>query len=548
MRRFVPGLFLLVAFVTLIFSGCGGRTDEDATRAAMVISSLKFDSASVEDSLIIGRIPSRAQVRRMASPAKALDADALMAWAESVLPAVFPGPQTTARASAGAIDYVYRFYPLPSGGWNMIAVTVADSKVYLLGDITAGSLKQFGTLADYACVVHVCPLRVYPTSYENKNAIPFDATQVPLVRPGIPKAYADELNSEGRSVTFGDFFQEGRYSAFVMARRAGNLYGVPDISDLPGVAYFLAMDANGNWIDRTSELLKTPADRVVCVTASYSITADFNNDGKPDVYVACNGVDYGLNIPDPQEWRRVFLSNQVVFLSQPDGSYKRIDVPFQLYGHKAEAADINGDGNVDILTTNQVDGSERMPFVLLGNGNGTFVRDDAIVPGNVFNLTDPTQNAALSNGIYNVFLIPIDNRLDVIFGGERNTIWIKGNGRGGFDASSVVTFAIPASQAKGVKYQFPLDVVYADGNFYFHTTAINQAGAEWATLKFSTTGALQGILHIFDNPTAQYQSAQEQFKPTNDGYLVAYGGGCLVNGSELAIFNGTGNCYLRIKR
>jgi hypothetical protein len=92
-------------------------------------------------------------------------------------------------------------------------------------------------------------------------------------------------------VTFGDFFQEGKYSAFVVSTA--------------GQAYFLRQSASGTWTDDSSTLFGTGA-RNTC-NATYAITADFNADGKPDVFLSCSG-----------------LSNQLIFLSS-GSSYVRTD-------------------------------------------------------------------------------------------------------------------------------------------------------------------------------------------------------------------------------
>lgn len=383
----------------------------------------------------------------------------------------------------------------------------------------------------------VVPLKVFKTSYENKNAIPFDGTQVPTVRAlGIPKVYPDEQDSNDRSITFADFFQEGKYSAFVMSNRAANVYGVPNINDTPGVAYFLSQDANGHWIDRTSELLKTSADRAVCVSGSYSLVADFNNDGKPDVFVSCTGVDYDLGLTDLAQEQQAYLSDQVLYLSQPDGTYKRVDVPYHIYGHMAAAGDINGDGNIDIITTDQAVGGERMPFVLIGHGDGTFTRNDTIVPSNIFDYTGQNQ------GLYQVYLIPIANRLDVVFSSGGNTVWMKSNGAGGFDPSTAVTFVMPNSAAYGVQYGMPLDAIFDNSrnSFYFHTNAAYSTGTEWAVIKYDTTGTVLGVSELWNNPTATLQPYSAQFKPTDDGYLVGYTGGCSI---PLG-----GECLMKVKR
>jgi hypothetical protein len=107
-------------------------------------------------------------------------------------------------------------------------------------------------------------LAVQATSYANKNvagltntAVPVDAVTGVLLVP--------------TSVTFGDFFQEGKYSAFVVSTA--------------GQAYFLRQSASGTWTDDSSTLFGTGA-RNTC-NATYAITADFNADGKPDVFLSC---------------------------------------------------------------------------------------------------------------------------------------------------------------------------------------------------------------------------------------------------------------------
>jgi len=92
---------------------------------------------------------------------------------------------------------------------------------------------------------------VFPTYYENRHSLAFEATQVPSIRALGIKQDAEELDSNERSVTFGDFFEEGRVAAFVSTFRSKNLYGIKDFSDVPGKAYFLVRDDKGAWIDRT---------------------------------------------------------------------------------------------------------------------------------------------------------------------------------------------------------------------------------------------------------------------------------------------------------
>lgn len=394
------------------------------------------------------------------------------------------------------------------------------------------------TVATVPMVNKIVPMKIFGTSYENKNLINFDQTQIPTVRYlNIPKVYSDEQDSNERSVTFGDFFQEGKHSVFVSSTRASNLYGIPNINDVPGVAYFLSKDANGNWKDRSNELLKSVDDRKTCISTSYSITADFNNDSKPDVYIACNGVDYDIRFLgfSLTELINRWSSNQIIFLSQSDGTYKRIEVPFQIYGHQAAAADINGDGNIDIITINALggdyDNSVDRVSVLLGKGDGTFTQNNSIIPR--------TSALADITGMWNINLIPIDGRLDLVLAQDLFTIWIKGDKKGGFDWTSMKKFVMPISASKGTRYGTPLDVVYDNGYFYFYSTSQwDPAGAEWAIIKYSTDAINSSIIYTFDNPTTSMKPYSAQFKPTASGSFVAYSGGCAIN---------SGGCAMNVK-
>lgn len=383
----------------------------------------------------------------------------------------------------------------------------------------------------------VVPMPVLPTSYENKNHIDFEQTQVTLVRGlGIPMD-ADEQDSNERSVTFGDFFQEGRYAAFVMVNRARNRYGFPNVADTPGKAYFLAQDGNGRWTDRTRELLAEDA-RSLCISASYAITADFNEDGRPDVYVSCNGVDFDLGIPmgDPR-WRETYLARPVLLLSRAGGGYERRELPRLMYGHQAAAGDIDRDGHVDVISTNQVDGVERMPVVLRGRGDGSFEELDGLLPPNLFELTGP------HDGLYNVQLIPIDGRLDVFFIG-RETVWLRGRHDGGFEFGSARIFPRVDSGLTGRRYDFPLDLVERGGDFWAHVTSANADGTEWALVRYAGTALTPSVTDLWFNATATFGAYAAQFRPSKQGDFVAYTGGCPTAETPLVYH---GQCARRLR-
>ena len=73
-----------------------------------------------------------------------------------------------------------------------------------------------------------------------------------------------------------------------------------------------------------------------CIHPRKAIVADFNGDGRPDIFVACHGYDA---TPFPGE------ANKVV-LSQPNGTYVTSNASADVgFHHGAAAADLNGDGN-----------------------------------------------------------------------------------------------------------------------------------------------------------------------------------------------------------
>jgi hypothetical protein len=139
----------------------------------------------------------------------------------------------------------------------------------------------------------------------------------------------------------GDFWQQGRVSVFTVA--AG-----PDGQPW---AHLLARDATGRWADRSAELLDAH-QRAVCPRPVQALSVDFNRDGRPDVWLACEG-------------------RQLLLLSQADGRYQRIDTPFVLQARQAEARDVDGDGWPDIVLLDTGTGTPRT-LLLLGRGDGRF--------------------------------------------------------------------------------------------------------------------------------------------------------------------------------
>jgi hypothetical protein len=422
-----------------------------------------------------------------------------------------------------------------SGNWNGIK---AKSGSETFEVTTAGKLNYIlecsgtgGTAAKQIQSV-IVPYPVYKTSYENKNLIAIDTTQVPTIRTLKINQDSDESDSIERSVTFGDFFQEGQYAAFVAVSRHKNVYNgkIPEgLPDSPAKAYFLSLDESGQWKDRTTELIKNPEDRNLCIFPSYSITADFNNDKVPDIFVSCSGVDY-FESTFLNQFPNAHIDFQWVFLSQPDKTYKASKLPFKLFSHQATAADFNNDGNIDIGITRAQIGtpySQRIPFVLLGNGDGTFLANETFFASL---LTEGTGNEKYLGQIFQIQTIPVDGRIDLIMMGhgpnnvEETISYWKGKLTGGFEMR--YNFNMPNSIQTGKRLLMPLDVVRFNNNYYFMTNAQDSVGTHWEIIKFDSSFNKGTSIWQWSNFSSNFAAYSAQFKPTRQSSLVAYTAGC----------------------
>jgi len=262
---------------------------------------------------------------------------------------------------------------IASGAWTDAKATQGTLRAIP----TAGGVAWYrmscsgdgGTTSDSAKLV--VPMPVYPTSYENNTRIIIDSPTLPsAVAMGIPNP--DWLH--GGSGAFADFFQEGTYSAVVT--KTGPPFGTTAQALTPGTLYFVRRDAVGNWHDDTRTIL---TDQTSCISPRKALVADFNNDRRPDVLFSCAGPDEDVTLSHRPtgEYSRLLLS-------QADGNYRNIIIPFWGYAHSGSAGDLNGDGNIDVVLGNNTDTQHALgfhtvtevePYVLLGDGKGGFTLD-----------------------------------------------------------------------------------------------------------------------------------------------------------------------------
>lgn len=126
----------------------------------------------------------------------------------------------------------------------------------------------------------------------------------------------------------------------------------------------IKFDANG---ENRELVLAGDTPHVSRVHEREAVIADFNSDGVDDLFVAATGVD-----------GPVFYGEQnVLILSSPDGP---IDVSFANLpiindnAHGADAGDIDGDGDIDIVVSTHGSTEKYDSYVLWNDGTGNFRR------------------------------------------------------------------------------------------------------------------------------------------------------------------------------
>ena len=157
-------------------------------------------------------------------------------------------------------------------------------------------------------------------------------------------------------------------------------------------------------------------------------TADFNRDGKPDIFCACQGYD---GTPPDGETNKLLLSSSAGYLNRSDILPAEKD-----YTHSAAIADINGDGVLDIYVGNIFGTFKIGPYFLIGKTDATFQQVFSGLPVPVLNLS---QKYTYS------FLLDLDNDgfPDLILGAEGDTtkssIVLFNDGKGDFSQRTPYT-------------------------------------------------------------------------------------------------------------
>ena len=199
-------------------------------------------------------------------------------------------------------------------------------------------------------------------SYSYRGLIKLDPTYV-----------VTEKTSQSALFEVGDLNGDGHLDLLVLASD-GPFSGsaMPPDPARPG-RVFLG-DIQGGFSPAPATLF--PIDELLTVAPRKVLWADFNGDGRPDVFIADHGWD-GPPFPGQQN---------LLYLSTPEGGWRSATATLPQvsdFSHTAAAADIDRDGDIDIFVGNGYNNSgapATAPYLLINDGQGNFTRNDADVP------------------------------------------------------------------------------------------------------------------------------------------------------------------------
>ncbi|MBW8816578.1 MAG: VCBS repeat-containing protein [Caulobacterales bacterium] len=176
-------------------------------------------------------------------------------------------------------------------------------------------------------------------------------------RTGFEDAYAYR-------VTTGDFTGDGKLDFIVT-------YSLSPLQDLAVPFRVMAGDGAGGFADQTAALFGSSPPQTV--HPRDLTVGDFNRDGRPDLFVADQGLDAP---PFPGGHNALVLSSGAAGLTNAS---TQLPVA-QVFTHSAEAADIDGDGDLDIYVGVEANPA---PYFLINDGTGHFTMAADRLPASV---------------------------------------------------------------------------------------------------------------------------------------------------------------------
>lgn len=175
------------------------------------------------------------------------------------------------------------------------------------------------------------------------------------------------------------------------------------------------------------------------VHAREFVVADFNRDGIDDIFIA----DHGYDVAPFPGYKNTLL------LGKADGGFTNATsrLPnIKDFSHSATAADIDGDGDLDLFVGN-INGGKSGPYILLNNGSAKFTKA-SLLPAEIANRSSTYTTSLFVD-------IDRDGDMDLFLGGDGvSSAMLMNNGKGRFSLSKQ---KVPDS-AFGAKNTISLDV------------------------------------------------------------------------------------------
>lgn len=309
---------------------------------------------------------------------------------------------------------------------NIVSVTQEGVVTAVASGSATISATVDGTSASGTVRARENPVK--PTSYENFKEVGLTPHTISL-----PQTQHWGYHELARG--YGDFFGNGNLDMFTATVDYDKNDG-PDAATR--AVYRFWRNDGGSYVEDNSILV---AGIAPCLHSRKAVVADFNQDARPDIFIACHGYDAD---PFPGE------PNQIL-LSQGDGRYELRNATEAGFWHGATAADLNGDGYPDVIL---VTGDNRA--VYLNDGTGAFTRETT-------NRLPGSPEWGFEGSIYfTVELVDVneDGHLDLLLGGHE---WDEGFGTsptgvwlnpGNNNFSNVTPVVIPAVTNEGVVVDF----------------------------------------------------------------------------------------------